>query len=104
MILDNCSYISAIEETLNDNSKFSKLDINAGKEINHIVNLEKRITSELKLLKYKEIIDKSTYKSIKPVGSRTGSLYGLGKIQKETRNGIPPFCPILSAIGTATYK
>ena len=87
VILDKCSYISAIE--------FSKLDIPAGKEINHIVNLEKRITSELKLLKDKEIIDKSTYKSIKPVGSRPGILYGLGKIHKETRNGIPPFRPII---------
>ena len=47
--LDKCSYITAIEEILNDNSKFSKLDIPAGKEINHIVNLEKRITSELHL-------------------------------------------------------
>ena len=70
--LDKCSYISAIEEIL-------KLDIPAGKEINHIVNLEKRITSELKLFKEKEIIDKSTYKSIKPVGSTPGILYGLGK-------------------------
>ena len=82
MILDKCSYISTIEEILNDNSKFSKFDIPAGKEINHIVNLEKRITSELKLLIDKEIIDKSTYKSIKPVGSRPGILYGLGKIHK----------------------
>ena len=57
MIVDKCSYISAIEEIFKDNSKFSKLDISAGKEINHIVNLEKRITSELKLSKSKEIID-----------------------------------------------
>ena len=70
MILDKCSYITAIEEILNDNSKFFKLDIPAGKEINHITNLEKRNTSELKLLKSKKIIDKSTYKSIKPVVSR----------------------------------
>ena len=87
-ILDKCSYIRAIEEILNDNSKFSKLDIPTGKEINHIVNLEKRITSELKLLKDREIIDKSIYKSIKPVGSRPGIFYGLGKIHKETCNGI----------------
>ena len=104
VILDKCSYISAIEEILNDNSKFSKLDIPAGKEINHIVNLEKRITSALKLSKDKEIIDKSTYKSIKPIGSRPGILYGSGKIHKETRNGLPPFRPILSAIDTPTYK
>ena len=60
VILDKCSYISTIEGILSDNSKFSKLDTPAGTDINHIVNLEKRITSELKLLKDKEIIDKST--------------------------------------------
>ena len=81
-----CSYIGGIEEILYDNSKFSNLDTPAGKEINHTVNLEKRISSELKLIKYKEILDKSTYKSIKQAGSRPGILYGSGKIQKETRN------------------
>ena len=53
MILDKCSYISAIEEILNYKSKFSKLDIPAGKENNYIINLGKIITSELKLLKSK---------------------------------------------------
>ena len=80
MILDKCSYcyyISVIEEILNDNSNFSKLDIPAGKEINHIVmDLEKRITSGLKLLKDKEIIDKSTQNGINSIGSRPGILYG----------------------------
>ena len=33
MILDKCSYISTIEEILNDKSKSSKLDIPASKEI-----------------------------------------------------------------------
>ena len=46
---------------------FSKLDIPDGKEIIYIINLEKRITSELKLLTNKEIIDKYSYKSIKSV-------------------------------------
>ena len=36
---------------INDSSKFSKLDIASVKEINHIINFEKKITSELKLLK-----------------------------------------------------
>ena len=104
VILDKISYISAIEEILNDHTKFSNLDIPAGKEINYITRLEKRITSDLKLLKDKEIIDKATYKNIKPVGSRPGVLYGLGKVHKEAKNGIPPFRPILSDIGTPTYK
>ena len=51
MILDNISYTSAIEEILIDHTKFSNLDIPAGNEINYITNLEKRITSDLKLLK-----------------------------------------------------
>ena len=66
--------------------------------------MRKKITSEFKLLKHKEIIDKPTYESIKAVGSRPVILYGLGKIHKETRNGIPPFCPLFSAIGKPTYK
>ena len=104
VILDKISYISAIEEILNDHIKFSNLDIPAVKEINYITNLEKRITSDLKLLKDKEIIDKATYKDIKPVGSRSGVLYGLGKVHNEVQNGLPPFWPILSAIGMPTYK
>ena len=60
--------------------------------------------SGIKLIIIKEIIDKSTYKSINPIGSRPGILYGSGKIHKETRNGLPAFRPILSAIDTPTYK
>ena len=104
VILDKISYISAIEEILDDYTKLSNLDIPAGKEINYITNLEKRISSDLKLLKDKEIIDKATYKNIKLVGSRPGILYGLGKVHKEAKNGLPPFRPILLVIGMPTYK
>ena len=103
VILDKCSYVSVNEEILNENAKFSRLDIPAGKEINHI-NLQKRVTSQRMLLKHKEVIDKSSYKSIKLVGSRPGILYGLGKILKETRYGLPTFHPNISAIGISTYK
>ena len=104
VILDKISYISATEETLNDQTKFSNLEILAGKEINYITNLEKKTTSDLKPLKDEETYDKATYKNMKPVGSRPGVLYGLGKVHKETNNGLPPFRPILSAIVTPTYK
>ena len=66
--------------------------------MNYITNLD------LKLLKDEEIIDKATYKNIKPVESRLGVLYWLGKVQNETKNGLPPFLLILSSIGTPTYK
>ena len=54
VMLDKQYLISAIEENLNDKSKFLKLDILAGREINHIVHNKKRITSELELSKYKD--------------------------------------------------
>ena len=104
VIPDKISNITATEEILNQHTKFSNpnLDISAGKEINFTTNLEKRITSNLKLLKDKEIIDKATYKNIKLVESKPGLLYGLGKVYKESKNGLPPFHPILSAIGMPT--
>lgn len=37
VILDKCSCTSATEEILDNNTKFLKLDILAGKEINHII-------------------------------------------------------------------
>ena len=95
--------IVEIEEILNYHTKFSNLEIPAGKEINYITNLEKKITTDLKLLKHEEIIDKATYKNIKPVGPRPGVLYGLGKVHKEISNELPPFRPILSAIGTPKF-
>ena len=51
-----------------------------------------------------EIIDKASCKNTKPVWSRSGILFGLGKVHKETENGLSPFGPILSAIGTSAYK
>ena len=50
------------------------------------------------------MINKATYKNIKPAGSRAGVLCRLGKVHKEINNGLPPFRPILSAIGAPTYK
>lgn len=77
-----------IEKVLDGNSKFSKLHYPVDKEIN---NLERRITSELKLLKHKENTHISSYKSTKPVGSRPGIFDRFRKIYKETRNGPQPF-------------
>ena len=38
------------------------------------------------------------------VGSRPGILYSSGRINKESRNGLPPFYPIHLAIDTYTYN
>ena len=44
------------------------------------------------------------YKKIKAVGSRPGILYGLCKVHKAITEVCPQFRPILSAIGTPSYK
>ena len=44
------------------------------------------------------------YKNIKAVGSRPEILYGLCKVHKAITDICPPFRPILSATGTASYK
>ena len=40
---------------------------------------------------------------MKTVGFRADILYRLGKIHKEIHNELPPFRPILLAIGASTY-
>ena len=35
---------------------------------------------------------------------KSGTLFGSAKVHKPLKNGLPPFRPILSAIGTPTYK
>ena len=43
------------------------------------------------------------YKTIKAVGSRPGSLYGLCKVHKAITDICPPVRPILSPIGAPSY-
>ena len=43
-------------------------------------------------------------KLIRSVGSKPGTLYESAKVHKPFKNVLPPFRPILLAIGTPTYK
>ena len=51
-------------------------------------------------------LSKDDYKYLKPCGSKPGIMYGLCKIHKGTtvNDPVPPFRPILSAIGTCNYN
>ena len=104
VILNKNDYISRMNVILNDSSKFQKLSIDQNKVLNHIVHMENRIIDILKKLKKKKIISENKYENLYPVGSRPGILYGRVKIHKLIKDGVPSFRPILSAIGTPTYK
>ena len=104
VVLNKKDYTSKMKKILSDTSIFHNLSIDQNKVLNHIVNMEHRIISVLKKLKEKnQILDKK-YKDLHPVGSRPGILYGFAKIHKPIKDGVPPLCPILSDIGTPTYK
>ena len=48
-------------------------------------------------------ISEETRRSLKPVGTRPGIMYGFRKVHKDIIDNCPPFLP-LSAINTSTYK
>ena len=71
---------------------------------NYIINSGKRVADLLKKFQNKNAISEETHNKLRPVGSKPGKLYGSTKVHKPLTNGLPPFRPILSAIGTPTYK
>ena len=102
-ITDKDKYFSAVEAILSDTSKFQKLNIPEGKDINYIINAENRLREFYKQMLNSRIFDEPTYKKRYPSGSRPGVLYGLHKVHKPCVNGVTRFRPILSAISTPTY-
>ena len=102
VLLNGNDYIKQLNELLSDSSKFKKLNIKPGKEINFLLQQEDRLTNFLK--KVKRSISEQSYKELYPRGSQTGIMYGLSKIHKPLINNFPKLRPILSAINTATYR
>ena len=92
-----------MENILKDQNKIEKVKIKT-RILNFQVNHEKRINEYLKSLKNSGSLSVDQYEKIKAVGSRAGFLYGLCKVRKAIVDTCPPFRPILSAIGTPTYK
>ena len=104
MILNKNDYVSRLNRILDDASKFKRLHLEEDKVLNHIIHIEQRIIDLLISLKNQNEIPKKNYDNLYPLGLKPGILYGLGKIHKALEDGISTFRPILSAIGTPTYK
>ena len=65
---------------LPNSSKFKKLNVKPGKEINFLLQQEDRLTNFLK--KVKKSISEQLYKKLYSRGSQPGIMYGLSKIHK----------------------
>ena len=96
--------MKGIKSLLSDNTKFTPLNIDQNKWLNYIVNLEKKLKKHFKTLEKDNKISEDKFKSICPIGTRPGILYGLPKVHKTVINNIPQFRSILSAINTLVYK
>ena len=75
-------------------------------ELRHLLNLKGNIKTCLNNLLEKQYISREDYNFLKPCDSRPSIMYGLCKVHKGRRasNDLPPFRPILSAMGTCTYN
>ena len=104
VILNKNDYVKRMEELLADKTKLKKLNIETGKDYNHIHNQELKISETLRSLKKAGSMLSSTYERINPRGTIPSVLYGLFKVHKPTVNNIPKLRPILSAINSPTYK
>ena len=104
VILNKDSYLKSVETLLKDSSKFNSIPVAPDKDLNYVINSEKRVTDLLKKFKNKNAISEETYNKLRPIGSKPGALYGSAKVHKPLKNELTPFRPSFSAIGTPTYK
>ena len=103
VIVEKDVYLRHMETIISDHNKFEKVSIKKG-ILNFSINHEKNINNYLKRLEKSGTLSTEQYKKIKAVRSRPGILYGLCKVHKAITDICPPFRPILSAIGTPSYK
>ena len=107
VLSDKKVYLERMLDIVSDASKFMCLSpsiIKPGKELQYIDKHEEKLRIFLIKLLNSGKITKIEYDKLYPRGSKPGILYGLPNIHKKLINGIPVFRPILSAIGTCSYK
>ena len=104
IVLDRKTYVTKMKNILSDDQKFLALDLTHDQAQKEVVAIEERIKNCLSPLYEKNVFDDHLHKSLLPVGSQPGKLYGLCKVHKEAIDGCPPFRPIISAINTPSYN
>ena len=104
VITEKNAYISKMKKIVFDTTKFEQINIEEDKQLNFLLKSEKKVIDLIKRLENEGKISEKEYELIYPRGSRPGILHGSPKIHKPVINNCPKFRPILSTIGTPTYK
>ena len=102
-MVNKSAYIRHIEGILKDVKKSEKVSLKKG-ILNFAVNHGEHIYKQLRSISKNGCLTEQQHKKVKAVGRNPGILYGLCKMHKAIVDVCLPFCPILSAIGTPTYK
>ena len=82
-MIDKIVYTNDIKKLLDNPRQFEKLSIDPSKELNFVLNCEKKVIDILKEIKNKNQIIEDLYNKLCPVGSQPGVLYGLAKVLKR---------------------
>ena len=93
-----------MNDILSDQKKFSKVSLKDDTLLNFAINQEKHVDKVLKKFVESKSMTEKTRKFLKPVGTRTGIVYGSSKVHKASEGNCPPFWAISSALNTPTYK
>ena len=104
VIVNRNDYLNRLQDMVNDVTKFEKLHVKDGKDYNFMVKEKDNVDSFLKTLLSKKSIDYSTKEKLTPDGPNPARLYGSPKIHKPLVDGLPKYRPIISQIGSTTYK
>ena len=97
-------YLKRMQEMVDDTSKFEKLSVKEGKDYNFMMKEKKEVDTFLAELVEKRSITESERDKLSPDGPNPARLYGLPKIHKPLVDGLPKYRPIISQIGSPTYK
>ena len=104
VVVDKADYLDKMEELLNDTRKLGRNNIKNDEILNVAVMQEKRFENILKKFVTTNSASDETGRSLKPIGTRPGIMYGLCKVHNDIIDNWPPFRSVLSVINTPTYK
>ena len=104
VIVQRQDYLGKMNDILSDEKKFSKVSLKDDTLLNFSINQVKHADNFFKKFVESKRMTEKTRKSLKPVGTRPGIMYGSCKVHKTGIGNCPPFGPILSALNTSTYK
>ena len=76
--------LEKMNDILSDQKKYSKVSLKDGTLLDFAINQEKHIDKVLKKFVESKIMTEKTRKSLKPVGTRPGIMYGTCKVRKAS--------------------